>query len=1037
MAGDATLTIGQGSYRQHPFGAGGRLVARVALFAGVGISVMLGSRSSVRESIASIISPAGPVARSLEPRLSGGFAWAPFRASARDGSPGSGVHSPVLGSALTTLRGASTQVSRHSEGIAQLLAGHPRRALSSLTVAAEQSNDPAVWSDLAAVLYEIAVRDEAPDLLADALAASDRALSRQPQFPEALFNRAIVLERLGLRDDAREAWERYRINDSGSGWASEAQSHIDALAPEKPFLERLDHAYDRVGNDPAEAMALVRSDPFGARGMGSKEVLGRWGKAVLGRDGFEADRHRNVARQLGAAVALAEGDRMLERAVAVIDAAGDQARTQLALAHSNYRDGLQAIQENRPGDAEPLLRRAAAAFEAAGSPMVLPASFFAANAVFTQGHHDDAEREYEELVKTVSADFPAYRAFLLRQLGACRVSRADWGAAITTLEQSVSIFDRLGEIQNASAVRRLLANVYDRIGDPATAWKYRLAALRCLGARSSAELETGVASIADAAMLRHEWWTALSFLSLEIRIAHRLHDDLQLAATPLIRAAVRDQLGDGAGASADIAEAKEAMARTKDPAYSAYLRIAALRASAMLSATPPAKAEALLSEAISYQSAQGDQLRLPGLFLQRARTRRKIADVTGAMADIRRGIAELEEHRRSLPQGEARWGAFHAAEDLFDEGIDLAMSADDAESAFRFAESARARTLLDTYGSPPVLDYKKLPEGTVVVEYVSLPSRLVIFTAAASGVRAVTVECTREKLTAEADALGETLRQPPTAARNDRSAAMYRRLIEPVAIQLLAATAVVFVPDRATSTVPFSALTDRRGKYLIEQYPIVVAASAAAFVAAAQRRGEVPAPRHALVISASEPGADAGALTFADAEARRVARVYHSATRLVDEAAQLDELARRAPEADVIHFAGHAMGDDRGIEPASIVLRQGGHERRVGVAEIAKLRLRSTSVVVLAGCSTARGERRSAEGVISVAHGFLSAGAPSVIATLWPIDDEASSIFFPRLHEKLAEGLSPAEALRQVQLESIRRGDVPASLWAAVQNIGS
>jgi len=112
-------------------------------------------------------------------------------------------------------------------------------------------------------------------------------------------------------------------------------------------------------------------------------------------------------------------------------------------------------------------------------------------------------------------------------------------------------------------------------------------------------------------------------------------------------------------------------------------------------------------------------------------------------------------------------------------------------------------------------------------------------------------------------------------------------------------------------------------------------------------------------------------------------------------------------------------------------------ERRVGVAEIARLRLRPSSVVVLAGCSTARGERRASEGVISVAHGFLAAGAPSVIATLWPINDQAASVFFPRLHKRLAEGFSPAEALRQTQLESIRRGDVPASLWAAVQDIGS
>ncbi|MEA2238298.1 MAG: hypothetical protein QOC81_3022 [Thermoanaerobaculia bacterium] len=1027
--------FGQGSYRRPSTVAARRLMATIAVFAGAGALLLIGDQSSVRESLVSLVSASNLSERSLEPRLSGGFAWAPFRPGSRESE--SGVFSSGIGTTLANLRGGSTPVARHTEGIAQLLAGHPRRALSSLTLAAEQSNDPAVWSDLAAVLHEIAMRDQAPELLADALAASDRALARNPELPEALFNRAIVLERLGLRDDAREAWERYISSDSSSDWAAEARTHVIALAPEEAFLERLDREYEHVRTDPAAALALARSDPFGARGQGLKEVLGRWGKAFLKHDDIDADRHRSVARQLGAAVAVVQGDHMLERSVAVIDAASGSKRSLLASAHSDYRDGLQAYQEHRPGDAEALLRRAAKAFETAQSPAVLPAGLFAANMLFEQGHHDDSERELESLLATVSLDSPGYRALVHKELAKCRVSRADWGEAITNIEETQSLFERLGENANASEMGRVLAFVYDRIGDPATAWKYRLAALHGMGGHSSAALEKGVASIADASMLRHEWRTALSFLTLEIHIAQRLHDDLQLAATPLIRAVVRDQLGDGAGALADIADAKEAMPRIKDPAYSAYLRVAELRASAMLSGTPPAKADALLTEAIDFQSTQSDPLKLPGLFLQRARARRKIGNAGEAMADIQRGIAELEQQRKSLPQGETRWGAFHAAAELFDEGIDMAMAAGDAEPAFRFAEAARARSLLDSYGRSPVLNYRQLPPHTVVVEYAALPSRLVIFTADASGVRAATVECGRETLGAEADALGESLRQARPLVANRSAAAVYRHLIEPIAVQLQSATTVVFVTDKATSTVPFGFLRDSQGRYLIEQHPIVLAASAAAFVAATERRGEAAAPHSALVISASEAGADSGALTFADAEARRVAKTYRRSIRLADDAAEFDELISQAPNADVIHFAGHAIGDDRGIEPASIVLRRNGHEQRVGVAEIGKLRLRPASVVVLAGCSTARGERRAAEGVISVAHGFLSAGAPSVIATLWPIDDEASSIFFPRLHQKLAEGLSPAEALRQAQLESIHRGDVPASLWAAVQNIGS
>ncbi|HYR29248.1 MAG TPA: CHAT domain-containing protein, partial [Thermoanaerobaculia bacterium] len=169
---------------------------------------------------------------------------------------------------------------------------------------------------------------------------------------------------------------------------------------------------------------------------------------------------------------------------------------------------------------------------------------------------------------------------------------------------------------------------------------------------------------------------------------------------------------------------------------------------------------------------------------------------------------------------------------------------------------------------------------------------------------------------------------------------------------------------------------------------------------------------------------------------RDIAAAYSPETR-VHHGTEWPDMVRRAPDADIIHFAGHAVGDDRGLEPASIVIRQDGRTRRVRVAEIARLQLRRAPTVVLAGCNTARGQQRAAEGVISVAHGFLSAGAPSVIATLWPINDEDAARFFPRLHRHLARGLSPAEALRAAQLESIQQGDVPASLWAAIENFGS
>jgi CHAT domain-containing protein len=985
------------------------------------LSYFLSRESPSRVSAASLLSWRSGT-RSVEPRVSRIRTWAPFRAPARAAADDADGN-----------RGGDRQIAGYDAAIAALIHGEPRRALDALYAEAASSRDPAVWSDLAAALHETAIHHDVAALLAEALAAADYALAIDPNHVDALFNRALMIERLGLPIDAREAWTRYLQVDPTSGWADEARKHLGTLQ-QVQFLEVLRSQYDAVINDPAVADDLVKRDPFGARGMTVRNVLGDWGEAFVRGDDREAERHLTVARRLAGPVTR-NGDHTVARAIAGIDAADPKTRRILAQGHVLCRDGLLALGRSGPVEAEKLLRQAAAVFDEVGSPMSFPPLVFAAIALFEQGSHNEAERQLEQLRATPASEFPAYRAFVLWELGVCYSARAEWGPAIEAYTESTELFDRIGEDGNAACVRRLLAVVYDRIGDRRTAWKHRAASPRPLGARSDLAHEKTNASIADAAILRGEWRIAASFLTLHANLARRTKDDAQLANTLFMRSAVRDRMGDGSGSRSDFAEARAAAARVSDPARRAALTVAEQRTEAMFAATSPARAEALLGEAIEFQATRSDSRNVPGLLLQRAHVRRAAGNARGAMEDVKRGIAQLEQQRESLPEGEARWGAFHGAEEVFDVAVDLAIDANDVAAAFRFADQPRARSLLESYGRSTVFDPRRLAAGTVIVEYVALPERLVIFTVDASGIRATTVACPRDALEREID------EYVTNAAADDASwrraaAAVHQRLIAPIASQIAGAKTLVMVADASTSRVSFNALIDARGTYLFERHAIVSAPSAAAYAAVSDRLGEAARPRSALVLTAPLATGTLSALAWVNEEARRIVAAYPSATRVEEGTNQFDALKALAPQVDVIHFGGHGIGDDRGLEPASIVLRQDGKERRVGVAEIARLRLRPDTTVVVAGCATARGERRAAEGVISVAHGFLSAGSSSVISTLWPISDHHAALFFPRVHRRLAAGMPPAAALQGAQLESIQKGDVPASLWAAVQVIG-
>ncbi|HKR66548.1 MAG TPA: hypothetical protein VJZ00_22665, partial [Thermoanaerobaculia bacterium] len=122
-----------------------------------------------------------PVTRFIEPRVSGA-AWAPLARVERGGTN-------------------DLQMSAAISGIQRLL--HEPAT----------NDSAAVWNDRAAAYL---VRDD----LQNALVAADRALELQPGYPEALFNRALVLERYHFRDAAADAWREAVAAESNTEWGA-------------------------------------------------------------------------------------------------------------------------------------------------------------------------------------------------------------------------------------------------------------------------------------------------------------------------------------------------------------------------------------------------------------------------------------------------------------------------------------------------------------------------------------------------------------------------------------------------------------------------------------------------------------------------------------------------------------------------------------------------------------------------------------------------------------------------------------------------
>jgi CHAT domain-containing protein len=159
-----------------------------------------------------------------------------------------------------------------------------------------------------------------------------------------------------------------------------------------------------------------------------------------------------------------------------------------------------------------------------------------------------------------------------------------------------------------------------------------------------------------------------------------------------------------------------------------------------------------------------------------------------------------------------------------------------------------------------------------------------------------------------------------------------------------------------------------------------------------------------------------------------IVRLGDSASAAYLEHAALDSFT-------VLHFATHAIVDDRSADRTALVLSPGGGESGVVTpSDVAGLKLRA-DLIVLSACRSAGGVVVDGEGVQGLTAPFLEAGARSVIATAWRIKDETTVPFVRAFYAGLARGLPVADALHNAKLERIASGADPSE-WAAFTIVG-
>jgi CHAT domain-containing protein len=234
------------------------------------------------------------------------------------------------------------------------------------------------------------------------------------------------------------------------------------------------------------------------------------------------------------------------------------------------------------------------------------------------------------------------------------------------------------------------------------------------------------------------------------------------------------------------------------------------------------------------------------------------------------------------------------------------------------------------------------------------------------------------------------------------------------------------VPYGVLHYLPFAALTDGSG-YLSEQYSLfhLPSASVLMFV-----KGNLPGTR--LLALAQSRAEGLTVLGYADEEVETVARIYDTKGFPTGRMSKTDFL-KRAGDYDIIHIAAHAELNPSNPLFSRILLMPDGKGGeggdRLEVREIYNLDLSRTGLVVLSACETQLGPYSEGDDIIGLTRAFAYAGTPSVVASLWAVDDESTSRLMEAFYASLKRGASKAAALRMAQAE-VRKKYPHPYYWA-------
>ncbi|MCU1306061.1 MAG: Tetratricopeptide 2 repeat protein, partial [Acidobacteriaceae bacterium] len=965
--------------------------------------------------------------RTLELRIDG--ATHSERAVTR-GGPDSSIHRPLA--LLDAENVIAHKLQLHPDNAhwlqlsarADILEGHFDTAVEMLqSLQAEDPTRTSLQLDLAIAYVERGNAMNHPSDYAEAIELLEKVLHSDPRNSIALFNEALVLEKVSLFNEAINKWNRYLEVDSSSSWAGEAREN---LARVNRKLEEKKKASQSLLRSPAEFSAEVEGDA-GARISDERieqylELAMRsWLALAYASSTADVAQQmvvRRALRDLSAILKNDHDDPWLADIQKVLEQGGQQQ------AVKDAAESDEALNSGRYQASIQYARNASVAFQHSGNPAgELWVGFAMVYAqTFALKFSECSARAAALLPKIKARRYHWLHIQVLLQEGQCQ----EGSGHIEEAMRHTSTAERLAEqfhYPSLALRSRTLSTMYSvYTGDFDAALGRLVQGLDsfwhlAVNHHRGENLYSSLSVLADAGGWNH----VNAFATAELLADFTQRDPVDHAIQLQFLALAEEQAGNNDEATRTLDQVSQMLGSLPED-QAVHLRRAEIALqNVRMHLTSQNSTEALSSlENLkpTFERAEAGQFQA-SYFQIYAEVLMAQGRQAEAATMLERALSICEEYLNGLHSEAERlsWSRFEAK--LYRDVLTIKLqsaSPEEALSWWEWYKGASVRTGSNHAQEVPLTQAGTLsnasyglPLKTVLISYIVEPGSLRAFVFH-NGV--VTIHLLKPSADLEPLVLRFARHcSAPVSSRSilqDEATRLYDILLAPLETELDGATALLIESEGVLDRVPFDLLRDKKGSYLGDILNIAYSPGLG-YLRSTASQTIGPDSKAVVFASVQSPASGFPLLAETEEEAKEVSALFHQAKFLFGGKAPRELLIRTLPEANLFHFAGHAIANVR-----TVGLLLGGNFR-LEAADLGRIDLHRMQLAVLSGCNTASGSSGGYSAVNSLTRTLMASGARQVVASRWQVDSLATRKLMREFYANLLSGKTPEASLRSAK----------------------